>query len=65
MIEKSDTATHNLIESNRYLIERNHRELGSSLGDALERLARIEGYLRISPPPGRGSGQGDGDAKAA
>ena len=39
------------------ITERNHREtqrqlgrLGDSLGDARERLARIEGYLRIGLP---------------
>ncbi len=32
------------------LIDRNHQELSSSLADARERLALIEGYLRIAPP---------------
>ena len=64
-IEKSETQTRKLIESNRDLIEKNHRELSSSLGDARERLARIEGYLRVSPPPEQGAGDGDGNAKAA
>lgn len=32
------------------MIDRNHQELSSSLADARERLALIEGYLRIAPP---------------
>ena len=32
------------------LIDRSHQELSSSLADARERLALIEGYLRIAPP---------------
>lgn len=31
--------------------EKNHTELTGSLSDARERLARIEGYLRIDLPP--------------
>ena len=34
----------------RDLIDKNHTELSSSLSDARERLARIEGHLKISPP---------------
>ena len=52
-------------KENRDLIRANHTELSSSLADARERLARIEGYLRISPPPQQGAGDGDGNAKAA
>ena len=65
LIDKSETGTRRLIEKNRDLIEKNHKELSGSLGDARERLARIEGYLRISPPPEQGAGDGDGNAKAA
>ena len=72
LIEKN----RDLIDKNRYLIEqsnketrdlidKNHGELSYSLGDARERLARIEGYLRISPPPEQGTGDGDPNAKAA
>ena len=49
------------------ITERNHREtqrqlgkLGDSLGDARERLARIEGYLRISLPEPPEPRQADG-----
>ena len=52
-----------LIDRNRELIDGNHKELGGSLGDVRERLARIEGYLRIWPPPPHGAN--DGDAEAA
>ena len=65
LIEKSETETRWLIEKHRDLIETNHKELSSSVGDARERLARIEGYLRISPPPEQGAGDGDGNARAA
>ncbi len=65
-----------LIEKNRDLIEQSnketrdllrasHAELSGSLADARERLARIEGHLRISPPPRQGASDGDGDARAA
>ena len=30
--------------------DKNHAEISGSLADARERLARIEGYLRINPP---------------
>ena len=65
LISESGTGTRKLIEKNRDLIDRNHKELSSSLGDARERLARIEGYLRIAPPPEQAAEDGDGDARAA
>ena len=76
LITESDKETRKLIEKNRDLIEKsnketrdlidkNHKELSHSLGDARERLARIEGYLRISPPPEQRAGDGDGNARAA
>ena len=43
LIETSNKDTRNLID-------KNHAELSSSLSDARERLARIEGHLKISPP---------------
>ena len=39
-----------LIDKNRDLIERNHNAVISILGDTRERLARIEGHLRIGLP---------------
>ncbi|MCY4424310.1 MAG: hypothetical protein OXC06_14715, partial [Acidimicrobiaceae bacterium] len=47
-------------KENRDLIDKSHGELGASLGDLRERLARIEGHLRIWPPP-----PGDADAGGA
>ena len=72
LIKESNTENRDLIRENRKLIEKNrdligasHAELSGSLADARERLARIEGYVRISPPPQQGAGDGDGNAKAA
>ena len=65
LISKSETATRKLIEKNGDLLDRSHKELSRSLGDARERLARIEGHLRISPPPEQRAEDGDGDARAA
>jgi uncharacterized membrane protein len=39
-----------LIDKNRDLIERNHAAVISILGDTRERVARIEGHLRIGQP---------------
>ena len=58
LIEKSNKET-------RDLIDKNHTELSSSLADARERLARIEGYLRITPTPEQGTEDGGDNAKAA
>ena len=58
LIEKSNKDT-------RDLIDKNHAELSSSLSDARERLARIEGHLRISPSTEQGTADGGDNAKAA
>ena len=60
LIEKSNKDT-------RDLIDKNHTELSSSLSDARERLARIEGHLKISPPleHEQETGNGGDNAKAA
>ena len=76
LIEVSGKDNRRLIEKNRDLIEQSnketrdlfrasHAELSGSLADARERLARIEGHLRISPPPQQGASDSDGDARAA
>ena len=69
MIEASSKENRRLIvQSNketRDLFRASHAELSGSLADARERLARIEGHLRISPPPQQGASDGDGDARAA
>ncbi len=43
----------------RDLIEKNHREVTSSLGEVRERLAHIEGYLEGWPSPQPPSDEGD------
>ena len=63
LIEKSNKDNRELIVRNRELIEKNHAELRDSLGEARERLARIEGYLNVPPPP-RHSPEDDADADA-
>ena len=70
LIEKSSQENRDLIRENRRLIEKtqdmltaNHAELSGSLADARERLARMEGYLRIPPSPHQDAG--DGNAEAA
>ena len=54
LIERTSKENRELIEEsrkeNRELIERIHRDLTASLGDVRERLAHIEGHLRIPPP---------------
>ena len=76
LIEASSKENRRLIEKNRDLIEQsnketrdllsaNHAALSGSLADARERLARIEGHFRISPPPQQGASGGDRDTRAA
>ena len=64
LIEKLTRENRELIEKltreNRELIEKNHRELVGSLGEVRERLAHIEGYLQLAPPP-----YNDGNVEAA
>ena len=64
LINENRTVTRDLINENRDLINENRdlinkvrtetreglRDMGQSLGDARERLARIEGHLGISQP---------------
>ena len=60
LIEKNRELIEKSNRENRELIEKNHRELVSSLGEVRERLAHIEGYLQLSPPP-----YNDGNVEAA
>ena len=53
-----------LIDKNRDMIERNHGAVISILGDTRERLARIEGYLRIGQPA-TDDPESDGDSREA
>ena len=63
LIEESNRENRRLIEATHDLIRANHAELSGSLADARERLAGIEGHLRIVPPPRQDAS--DGDTKAA
>ena len=65
LIEKSSQENRRLIEKTHDLLRANHAELIGSLADARERLARMEGYLRIPPSPHQDAGDGDGNAEAA
>ena len=76
LIEAASKENRRLIEKNRDLIEQsnketrdllsaNHAALSGSLAEARERLARIEGHFRISPPPQQGASGGDRDTRAA
>ena len=58
LIADSNKETRKLIEKNRDLITRNHE----AIGEVRERLARIEGCLRIPPQQTTGD---DGNAEAA
>lgn len=55
------TRNHDLIMRNHDLIMKNSERLS----DVRERLGRIEGHLRISPPPEHESDNGDDAARAA
>ena len=62
LIAASNKETRELIEKNRDLITRNHETIGGAIGEVRERLARIEGHLRIPPQQ---TTSDDGDAEAA
>lgn len=47
---------------NRELIEKYHREVTSSLGEVRERLAHIEGFLKLWPPPPNHDGNPEAEA---
>ena len=50
LIDKSNGELRGLIDKNRDLIDKNHGAVISILGETRERLARIEGHLRIGWP---------------
>ena len=50
LIDKNHGELRGLIDKNRDLIDKNHGDVVSLLGDTRERLARIEGHLRVSWP---------------
>ncbi len=63
LIDRNRELSEQAHKETRELIDRNHRDLSGSLGDARERLSRMEGYMRASSPPPHEIG--DGDAEAA
>ena len=76
LIERSSRENRELIErvadklsaelaEHRQLAERRHQEVVRSLGDARERLARIEGHLRIGTPPPHENETGEESGRAA
>ena len=50
LIDGSNRELRRLIDKNRDLIDRNHGIVVGILGDTRERMARIEGHLRIGWP---------------
>ena len=68
LIEKSNQETRRLIDRNYDLIMKNHDLImknQTGLSDVRERLARMEGHLRTSPPPEHGTEGGGNNAEAA
>ncbi len=63
LIDRNRELSEQAHKETRDLIDRNYRELSGSLGDARERMGRMEGYLRAQPPPSQPAG--DTDAEAA
>ena len=64
LIDRSNRELRGLIDKNRDLIDRNHGIVVSILGDTRERLARIEGHLRIGWP-GTDDPESDGNSREA
>ena len=64
LIDRNRELSEQAHKETRDLIDRNHRELSGSLGDARERLSRVEGHLSVPPPP-PSRHDGDTDARAA
>ena len=51
LIERATDKLSAEFEEHKRVTERNHDKVAESLGDARERLARIEGHLRVHKPP--------------
>ena len=51
MIERATDKLSAEFEEHKRVTERNHEKVAESLGDARERLARIEGHLGVHEPP--------------
>ena len=75
LIKRANKETRRLIDRNYDLIMKNHDLImknhdlimnnQAGLSDVRERLARMEGFLRTSPPPEQGTEDGDNNAHAA
>ena len=58
LIKRANKETRRLIDRNHDLIMKNHDLImknQAGLSDVRERLARMEGFLRTSPPPEQGA----------
>ena len=64
LMSESNRELRGLIDKNHDLIDKNHGIVVSILGDTRERLARIEGHLRIGWPS-TDDPESDGDSREA
>ena len=65
LIERATDKLSAELAEHRQLSERRHEEVVRSLGDARERLARIEGHLGIGIPPPHQNETGEESGRAA
>ena len=65
LIERATDKLSAELADHRQLSEQRHQEVVRSLGEARERLARIEGHLRIGMPPPHENETGEESGKAA
>ena len=65
LIERATDKLSAELADHRQLSEQRHQEVVRSLGEARERLARIEGHLGIGTPPPHENETGEESGKAA
>ena len=65
LIERATDKLSAELADHRQLSEQRHQVVVQSLGEARERLARIEGHLRVVTPPPREDETGEESGKAA
>ena len=65
LIERATDKLSAELADHRQLSEQRHQEVVRSLGEARERLARIEGHLRIGTPPPHENETGEESGRAA
>ena len=65
LIERATGKLSAELADHKQLSEQRHQEVVRSLGEARERLARIEGHLGIGAPPPHENGTGEESGKAA